>query len=119
MMQLFAQINNFGVPEIVRTTWHDNMIEVPEGVDPITSMYAGGQWTLRPAVDVKGVDGKVILTNVPKQTCLEITDLEIGAIIFNELIDGDETLSFDDRGHYQISVVPPAPWLGWEGRLQC
>lgn len=119
MMQLFALLNAAGVPDVVSTDSREGMIEVPDGIDPMTHFAVSGVWQPRPSVEVHGADGKIILSQIPAQTRIEIVDLEIGAIIMDQIIDGDETLSFEDAGRYQIEIIPPMPFIGWRGVLQC
>lgn len=119
MMQLFALLNAAGVPDVVSTTSREGMVEVPEGIDPMTHMVVSETWQPRPSVQVHGANGEIMLTRIPAQTRIEIVDLEIGAMIIDQIIDGDETLSFEDAGRYQIEVIPPMPFIGWRGVLQC
>lgn len=119
MMPQFAALNPYGVPQLISTRWADGMVEVPEGIDPSTHMCPTGAWEPRPAVEVRGFEASVVLTNIPPGTRLEVVDLEIGAIIVDQMLEGDDTLTFPEAGQYQIEVEPPMPWLGWRGVLSC
>lgn len=119
MMQFYASLNTHGVPQVVSTTQGDGMIEVPQGVDPLTHMCPSGAWEPRPAVQVAVMGNMVEVLDVPPGTALEVVDIEAGAILADTILDADETLHLPDAGSYQIDVRPPMPWLGWAGRITC
>lgn len=51
----------------------------------------------------------------PVGTTVEVVDLDDRVVLFSGTFDG--SLTFQDAGSYQIEVTPPAPWIGWSGRI--
>lgn len=119
MMQIFARLNVHGVPTVVSTTQDADMVEVPDGVDPLTHMCPTGAWEPRPAVQVAVLGNLVELLDIPPGTAMEVVDVEASAILANVVLDGDDTLHLPDAGTYQIDVRPPMPWIGWAGCVTC
>ena len=119
MMQFFALLDAFGVPTVVSASHRPEMVEVPEGVDPLTVYFKDGAWGDRPAVTVTTTGPLVTLGGVPDGTELEVVDVETNVVLMLVTLAGDEVISFEDPGTYQISVAPPPPYLRWDGVLQC
>lgn len=118
-MMRYARLNAHGVPDLTSTHQGDDMVEVPDGIDPMTHMCPSGIWVPRPRVELSVQGNRIDLAGMPPGTVLEVIDVGASATLLTDTLEGDESLMLVDPGSYQIEVTPPMPWLGWTGAITC
>lgn len=114
---MFAILDANGIPMVLSDKDQGGMTPVPPGVDGALCMLSVEGWVRRQAIAAPIVDEAGVMTfdEYPVGTLVEVIDTEDRVVLFEGAFDG--VIDLPEPGSYQIEVKPPAPWIGWSGRL--
>ncbi|QFS83975.1 hypothetical protein [Roseivivax sp. THAF197b] len=113
----YVQFSETGLPMNASSRPRAGFHQLPEGVPAKEAMLDdAGDVVRRPSLPVaRFIEPDVMVPPCPLGTVVTVFDMAIGEVIFahtTEVEGWTETLHIAEVGAFEVSIVPPMPWMG-------